>query len=57
MEPPVSDDWTERSRRLMLIRIAGHGYAFRQIISAEPYAYTLGLPAHIGRLELVVCGT
>ncbi|MGA9315837.1 MAG: DUF4262 domain-containing protein [Solirubrobacteraceae bacterium] len=53
----MSDDWTERSRQLMLTRIAEHGYAFQQIISAEPYAYTLGLPAYIGHPELVVCGT
>jgi len=53
----VSGYRNERSRRLVLTRIAQHGYAYKQIIGVEPYAYTLGLPAHIGHPELVVCGT
>jgi hypothetical protein len=52
----MSDDRTQKLRRLLLARIAQHGFTFQQVIGAGDYTHTLGLPEHIGHPELVVCG-
>lgn len=55
------DPRIERLRRVLLARIASYGYTHQGVLGAAPsgretYTYTIGLPAHIGHPELVVCG-
>lgn len=58
----MSDEDTERRRRLLLRRIALYGYTMVEVSSSKEasggptYAYTLGLPREIGHPELAICG-
>jgi Domain of unknown function (DUF4262) len=57
----VSYDEVQRTRELLLTRIARYGYTMTQVIptresSGRVYTYTISLPQHIGHPELAVCG-
>lgn len=57
----MSYDEVQRTRELLLTRIARYGYTMTQVIptkawSGRSYTYTIGLPQHIGHAELAVCG-
>lgn len=50
----------ERLRRVLLARIAEYVYTNQGVLdpagAEPPFTYTIGLPAHIGHPELVICG-
>ena len=57
----MSYDEIQRTRELLLTRIALYGYTMTQVIPTKDwggpsYTYTIGLPQHIGHPELAVCG-
>jgi hypothetical protein len=54
------DDDLERLGKQLLARIAEYGFTYTGVFDhagvESPFLYTIGLPAHIGRPELVMCG-
>jgi hypothetical protein len=56
----MSHDPASQIRRELLARISRNGYTMQQVIGAgrgdETFLFTVGLPAHLGHPELVICG-
>ncbi len=56
----MSYDEVQRTRELLLTRIARYGYAVTEVTPSQgndrAYTYTTGLPRHMGHPELAVCG-